>query len=208
MPRKPLIYTHLFPYHVMARSNNQEWFYLPTPDVWNIFVFRINEAIEKYKISVHLFVLMSNHYHMLVTCHEDHSLGEAMAYIQKSVSRDINKKSGRINHIFGGPYKACLIRNPAHYFHVYKYVARNPVTAKITTQVETYRFSTLYSGPNYRIDIEAESSGFSAFIPETLAQKLEWLNSNLEEEHYRQIRQGLTRTEFPTVNPKTRRKNF
>jgi putative transposase len=52
MPRKKLIYTDQFPYHVTARSNNKEWFYLPISEVWNIFTSKLCEASLKFKFQI------------------------------------------------------------------------------------------------------------------------------------------------------------
>ncbi|WP_413559058.1 transposase [Bdellovibrio sp. HCB209] len=143
MPRKPLIYTHENPYHVFARSNNQEWFYLPKPEVWFIFKECLNEASERFGFQVYLFVLMDNHYHMIAQCSPQHNLGEVMGWLQKTVSKNINHRANKINHVFGGVYKACLLQHPDHFATAYKYVALNPVAAGISSNVFTYPFLSL-----------------------------------------------------------------
>lgn len=190
MPRKKLIYTHEFPYHVCARSNNKEWFYLPTDEVWEIFVSEINRLFTGYKCSLHAFVLMSNHYHMLVTVDPNHNLGEVMRELQKSVSRRINQRAQRINHVFGGPYKAALIRSENDFLEVLKYVYRNPVKAGIVERVEFYKYSTLV---NKDMRLSLQSNMFKIENPK---KYLAWFNVENDSEKELRIKQALSRTEF------------
>ncbi|QLY25338.1 transposase [Bdellovibrio sp. KM01] len=173
----------------MARSNNKDWFYIPTDACWMIFSKALSKTSEKYEMGIHSFVLMNNHYHMLCQCSEKYTLGEAMNYLQKTVSKAINAEADRINHVFGGPYKATLIREPDQFSRVYKYVARNPVKAGITHSVENYKFSSLNSKD---IKLLNEDEWF-AEIP---ANRIEWLNTEFEDEQYIRIQRALKRTEF------------
>ena len=97
VPRKKLIYTDEYPYHVMARSNNREWFYVSKEDAWNIFVSEVNRTISRQGTLIHSFVLMDNHYHMLISATEENDLGTVMRELQGRVSRRINRTSKRIN---------------------------------------------------------------------------------------------------------------
>lgn len=190
MPRKKLVYTHEFPYHVYARSNNREWFYLPPHETWNIFVSELNRTFTEHKMSLHAFVLMSNHYHMLVTADPSYSLGEAMCELQKSVSRRINKVAERSNHVFGGPYKAALIKHGKDFSDVLKYIYRNPVKAGMVDLVEKHPYSTI---SNSRMIITPPSPEIMKEIP---CDILTWLNSPSDQEKEEKIKKALRRTEF------------
>lgn len=136
MPREKLIYTPDFPYHVIARSNNKENFYLPKEIMWTIFIQQLNQVVEKYKCMIHAFVLMDNHYHLLISTQEKYDLGVVMQSLQRSVSRIVNSKSKSINHVFGGAYKASIIFYPEYYYNVYKYIYQNPTRAGLVPRVE------------------------------------------------------------------------
>ncbi|MGE5087134.1 MAG: transposase [Bacillota bacterium] len=198
MARKKILYTHELPYHVMARSNNKEWFYLPISQSWQIFTECLRKTQDKYGLSIYIFVLMDNHYHLVCQCSEKHSLGEAMNYFQQSVSKAINKATGRINHVFGGPYKGSLIRTPSHFAKIYKYVARNPVTAGITKNIQSYQYSTHL---NPQIEILPKNEWFAEF-PNNSEQ---WLNEDFQDEQYWAIHRSLKKPEFKLKNRVTRR---
>jgi putative transposase len=204
MPRKPLIYTHENPYHIHARSNNKEWFHLPLSECWTIFAAGLNHIQLEYGFSTHLFVLMDNHYHLIGTCSEKHNLGEVMSWFQKYVSRKINTRAGRINHIFGGRYKASLIAHPAHFAAVFKYVARNPVRASICERVEFYPFSSLHPVNGSKVVISS-SQNWAAEIPQDFAELMRWLNESSILEIDEIIRASLRKTHFRPTRRASRR---
>lgn len=210
MPRKPLLYTHELPYHISARANNKEWFYLPISECWEIFRSNLTLIHDKFGFEVHAFVLMNNHYHLLGQCSQEHDLGEVMAWFQKSVSRKINGRTGRINHIFGGPYRASLISHEHHYAQVYKYIARNPVKAGLSDLIELYPYSTF----NSRVYLSdrairvVHSLQWGSEIPKDRVEYLSWLNTNFDEWMYVLLSAGLRKTEFRPKDRQTRSDPF
>jgi len=111
--------------------------------MWRITTKLLNKASLKYKIHIHAYVLMSNHYHLVASTHEDFNIGKVMCWLQTSISKAVNHKTQRVNHVFGGTYKASLITSPIYFANVIKYVYRNPVKANLCGNVENYKFSTL-----------------------------------------------------------------
>lgn len=142
MAKSPLIRTTQYPYHITARSNNREWFYIPIEEVWRILLDILNRERVITKIRVHALVLMSNHFHLLASS-TDGNIDETMRYLLREVCRRVNTKAERINHVFGGPYKWSVITNTSYYLHCLKYIYRNPVNAGICARVEEYPFSSI-----------------------------------------------------------------
>ena len=194
MPRKKLIYTHLYPYHVMARSNNKEFFYIEKELLWKIFIYVLNQLVIKYKIQIHAFVLIDNHYHLILTVTAKYNLSFIMQELQKSVSRRVNSKTGRINHVFGGPYKASLIQTPEYYFNVYKYLYRNPIEAGLCRNINHYKFSSINTDA---IPLTSPLTGIASYIPNQ--NVIEWLNKSENEKWLNSISKGLKKTVFKPV---------
>src|SRR4051812_21996239 len=110
MPRKSLIRSDRLPYHVTARANNREAFHLPMEVVWRVFECQCFEISVLFGARIHSFVLMNNHFHMLIsTPHED--LGEVMMHFMRSGTRLLNLISGRSGRVFGARYFWSLIEN-------------------------------------------------------------------------------------------------
>jgi putative transposase len=194
MPRKKLIRTNLFPYHVTARCNNKENFCINKREAWNIFSKVFRKITIEFKVKIHCFVLMENHFHLMITTPNE-NLDEVMYWVMKTVTLEIQKKSGRINRIFGGRYKWSLIRDEKYYYNVYKYIALNPVNAGITKKVEHYTYSTfhflkLLKSPGFPTSpLLAKEYYFEDSL-------WEWLNYNFNAEEYLSIKNGITKPEF------------
>lgn len=193
MPRKKIYRTTDFPYHVSARCTNKEWFALPLPKVWEIFSIYLYFITLAYGVRIHAFVLMSNHFHMLIST-PNGNIDEAMNYLQREVSRRLGEETDRINQIFGGPYHWTLIKNNIYYHHAYKYVYRNPVKAGICKRVEDYRYSTLRGllGKDRMMIPAFDNLG----LIQNPYKQLAWLNEDYSEENYQLIKKALRHREF------------
>jgi REP element-mobilizing transposase RayT len=142
MPKKPIFRSSVTPYHLTARSNNREWFYLPMPVVWQLMCDHLYTSTVVYGLRVHAFVLMSNHFHLVASTPEN-NVDAVMNYFLREVSRAVNLRADRANHVFGGPYKWSVVQTPKYYQHVIRYVYMNPVRARICQWPEEYAYSTL-----------------------------------------------------------------
>jgi putative transposase len=189
MPRRNLIRSDVYPYHVTNRSNNKEFFYLEKSEVWKIFLEVLSEIEQRYCCQIHAFVLMSNHYHILMSTPKA-NIGESMKYFHREVAKQANKKMGRNNHFFGGRYKWSLITTENYYWNCVKYILRNPVRAKICNKVEDYEFSTLNLGSNNRFKIK------NFFVSEEIDLDLVWLNQSQSTEQEELLKKAIRRTEF------------
>ena len=92
MPRKPLIESTELPYHITNRSNRKEFFDIPLDTLWPIFVESLNYIVREMNIRIYSFVLMNNHYHMLISTPEL-GLSNAMNYFQREVAKRSNRLS-------------------------------------------------------------------------------------------------------------------
>ena len=141
MPRKTLLRSDRFPYHVTARTNNKEPFPLALVFVWKIATEELYLLSILYEIEIHAFVLMPNHFHLLLTVPNE-DLGVIMRNFISALAKRVNLLSGRSGHLFGGPYFWTIITSTRYFGHALKYVYRNPVKAKLSLNVEEYEFST------------------------------------------------------------------
>lgn len=203
MPRKPLIKSDQFPYHVTARSNNKENFFLSKKKLWKIFERQLNFIIDQEDVKVHAFVLMDNHFHLLLTTPKA-NIDKVMYWFMKKSTIEIQRKSGRINKVFGGRYKGSIITSKLYLYNVYKYIALNPVRANICDKAESYQYSTFYYlKKNLQTKFKLEPS---IKIKDYNAKDFwSWLNQGYDRINEESIRKGLRRTSFCfTQNRKTR----
>ncbi|MBM4317764.1 MAG: hypothetical protein FJ116_09820 [Deltaproteobacteria bacterium] len=193
MPRAHIFRTRKFSYHVTARSNNKEWFYLPIETCWEIFSYSLNEATERYGVDLHGFVLMSNHFHMLVTTPNE-NLDSFMRYFLSNATRRVQRRADRINHIFGARYRGTVIETSWALAYVFKYIFRNPVRAGICEKIEEYPWS---SGQKYGELVLSEGIGrYWSLIPKNQTLRSQWLNLPTPKESEILIRRALRRSKF------------
>lgn len=182
MPRKQIILSDIFPYHVRARSNNKEFFSLPLEILWPLFIEKLELVKVKYGCCLHAFVLMNNHYHLIISTPLA-NIDDVMEYLNREVAKEANRLMGRINHFFGGPYQWSLIADDLYYWNAVKYVFRNPVKAGLCSSVLDYKYSSL----NTEV-----KEGFW----EIKQDCLDWLDESFSEDQDHAITKALRRREF------------
>lgn len=179
MGRKKLIKTDQGSYHIWARANNKDSFPLSSSRCWGIFNYYLNELVLRYGVKIHAFVLMSNHFHMVIST-PNANLDQCMRYFMTQTSKGMSMASDRINHVYGGPYGWTLIESPITYAVMIKYVYRNPVKANICNKVELYPWSTL-TNKNIKYILEPKPE-FDEMVPKEEGEQLSWLNQNTKSE--------------------------
>ena len=194
MPRANRILQADFPYHVRLRSINKMTFEMPLGDLWDFSCDLLLFCTYAFKIEIHAFVLMNNHYHMILRT-PNANLDKFMSYFNKCLSREIGFKTSRINQKFGGRYRASIISDLSYYHHAYKYVYRNPVEAKVCDLTEDYRYSSInfvLGRDSYRFPV------FDSYFQdiEDHWPVLSWLNTSYKSDEAKIIKSGLKKTHF------------
>ncbi len=202
MPRKILNETKDFPFHITNRSNNRDYFYIPLDCLWQIMLAQIKNLTIEYNIRTHAFILMSNHYHWVLST-PNLNLSNGMTHFHREVARKSNKHCGRINHFFGGRYKWCLIGEEDYYRNCLKYVYRNPVKAGICQTVQDYPYSSLNQKPDQKLWQHIDF--FNPTENETVLD-INWLNEAFSSEQDLAIQKGLRRRSFALPKDKCRKK--
>ncbi len=131
MPRKPRIEFAGAVYHVMSRGNHQEAIFLEDRDR-EIFLDTLEEVCGRTGWRVHAFVLMGNHYHLLIETPEA-NLVAGMKWLQGTYTQRFNTRHKVWGHLFQGRYKALLVDAcRGDYFSVLgSYIHLNPARARL-----------------------------------------------------------------------------
>jgi REP element-mobilizing transposase RayT len=130
-------------YHVTNRGNERGKIYFAKAD-YEKFKDYLRDGREKYGYRLHCYVLMPNHYHLLMET-PNGNLSQVMHYINGSYTTHINRKRKRIGHLFQGRYRAVLIDRDSYLLELSRYVHLNPVRAKIVSRPEDYPYSSYAS---------------------------------------------------------------
>jgi REP element-mobilizing transposase RayT len=112
-------------YHVTSRGNERRAIYRNDRDRLH-FLELLGEMVERYGVQVHAYVLMDNHFHLLLQTPEA-NLSRAVQWLGVSYSVWFNRRHDRAGHLFQGRFKALIIEEHAGWQEVARYVHLNPV---------------------------------------------------------------------------------
>ncbi len=117
-------------YHVMARGNQGRAIYSDDQDR-KLWLETLTEACEKTGWHIHAYVLMGNHYHLLLETPEA-NLVAGMKWLQGTYTQRYNSRHKVFGHLFQGRYKALLVDGAGNYLAVVStYIHLNPARAKL-----------------------------------------------------------------------------
>ena len=140
-------------YRVMAKGDRRESIIGGDKDR-RMFIETLSQASEKTGWLVDAWVLMSNHYHLVLRTPQA-NLVAGMRWLQNTYTRRFNVRNQLWGHVFGGRYKAVLVENREfgsgdYLSNLIDYVHLNPIRAGIlngTTQsLIDYPWSSLSRG--------------------------------------------------------------
>ena len=129
-------------YHVIGRGNNRRPVFLEDAGHAE-FLELFGELSKKFDWTTHAYCLMGNHFHIALTTNEA-NLSDGMRELMGRFSRWHNTTYGRSGHLFGGRYRAKLIRDDRQLLSVARYIVRNPVAAGLVEAPQDWEWS------NYR----------------------------------------------------------
>jgi putative transposase len=138
-------------YHLMARGDGGKAVF-ETDEDRKSFLFRLGKVCESHGWRVHAWVLMSNHFHLLVETPEA-NLVTGMKLLLGTFSQGWNRRRMRRGHVFQGRYKSIPVNasesDPYYFKIVADYIHLNPARAGLAGgkkgKLLEYRWSSLAS---------------------------------------------------------------
>lgn len=127
-------------YHVMNRGRGYQDIYQNEAD-FELFIQTLREACAQFRIEVHAYCLMNNHYHLLIKT-PFANLGRAMRHINGVYTQRYNRLKKTDGPLFRGRYKAIVVDSDEYLLHLSKYIHLNPLEAKIVERLEDYPWSS------------------------------------------------------------------
>jgi len=112
-------------YHVVARGNDRQDIFRADTDRFH-FLELLAELGERFGARVHAYVLMDNHYHLLLETPEG-NLSRAMHWLNAGYCVWFNRRHRRSGHLLEGRFGAFVVEDDAGWQEVARYVHLNPV---------------------------------------------------------------------------------
>jgi len=115
-------------YHVNCRGIEKKDIYRSDKDR-KTFLKILEESVNAYQVIIHCYVLMANHFHLLVeTPHGN--LGEFMRRFNITYTHYFNQKYERVGNLYHGRYKSILVEKESYLNVLSRYIHLNPVRVK------------------------------------------------------------------------------
>ena len=127
-------------WHVTARGNERGDVFRDDVDRRE-FLSVLGRTATIYGWRLHAYVLMGNHYHLLVETPEP-TLSRGMRDLNGVTTQRFNRRHGRTGHLFEGRFKAILVEREAHLLEVVRYVVLNPVRAGLARSAAAWPWSS------------------------------------------------------------------
>jgi REP element-mobilizing transposase RayT len=145
MPRKARVEFPGAVYHLLDRGDRQEAIFRDDADREQ-FLATLGQVCERTGWRLHAFVLMTNHYHLLVETPQP-NLVAGMRWFQTTYTVRFNRRHRLGGHLFQGRYKSVVVdaEEQGYFATLSDYIHLNPVRARMISLQERlfdYRWSS------------------------------------------------------------------
>ena len=141
MARLPRLNLPGIPQHVIQRGNNKQVSFFNDTD-YAVYLDKLKLYSEKYSVTVHSYVLMTNHVHLLMTPETEQGVSQVMQALGRYYVRYINQTYGRTGTLWEGRYKSTLVDGDNYFLTVSRYIELNPVRAGMVAHPAEYPWSS------------------------------------------------------------------
>ena len=129
------------PHHVTARGNRREPIFFEDGDQ-ELYLDILAEQMAKARVEVWSYCLMPNHVHLILTPQDEAGMGRAMGAAHRRWAQFVNARGRWRGHLFDDRY-ASVAMDEAHLLTAVRYVALNPVRARLVARAQDWPWSSV-----------------------------------------------------------------
>lgn len=141
MARLPRLSVPGYAHHIVQRGNNRQAIFLDDADRQRMLDL-LEENARQFEVAVHAYVLMDNHFHLLLTPQAERGLSQMMQAVGRRYVRHFNDTHDRSGTLWEGRYKSTLIEVDRYLLPCMVYIDLNPVRAGVVAQARDYPWSS------------------------------------------------------------------
>jgi putative transposase len=127
-------------YHVTSRGDRRDDIYADDTDR-SAWLLVLGDVCKRFNWVVHAYCLMGNHYHLLVQTPEG-NLSAGMRQLNGVYTQRVNRRHGRVGHVFQGRYKAVVVDRDNYLLELARYVVLNPVRAGLVEDAAAWPWTS------------------------------------------------------------------
>jgi putative transposase len=141
MARLPRFVLPGHPHHVTQRGNRRERTFFEDGD-YALYLDLLASASEKAGVEIWSYCLMPNHVHIIATPSDEDGLWRTFSNVHRHYTGYINARLRVTGHLWQGRFSSVAM-DEAHLFGALRYVALNPVRARLVERAEDWRWSSV-----------------------------------------------------------------
>ena len=157
MARLPRVVLPGIPHHVTQRGNRRERVFFEDGD-YELYLDLLSDAAARSGVAIWAYCLMPNHVHIIAMPGDEDGLRRTFRYVHRHYTGYINARLRVTGHLWQGRFSSVAM-DEAHLVSALRYVALNPVRARLVRRAEEWRWSST------RAHIAGESDGYVDVAP-------------------------------------------
>ncbi|NVO04893.1 MAG: transposase [Rhodoferax sp.] len=141
MARLPRLSLAGLPQHVIQRGHNGQSIFLRPAD-YQFMLDLLLEYARKFEVAVHAYVLLPNHFHLLVTPQTASGLAHMLQALGRRYVRYFNDAQGRTGTLWDGRYRSTVLQAGLYLLPCMAGMDLNPVRAGLSNTAADYAWSS------------------------------------------------------------------
>lgn len=177
MARLPRVVIPGIPHHVTQRGNSRQRTFFEEAD-YALYLDLLAEAAERARTRVWAYCLMPNHVHLVLVPSDTDGLWRTLGDVHRRYTGFVNARRRSTGHLWQGRFGSVAM-DEAHFVTALRYIALNPVRARLVPQAADWRWSStraLLAGQDDHVVTVAPAmervGDFAAFLGEAFDEEL------------------------------------
>ena len=141
MPRRARLRIAGAPLHIIQRGNNRSACFFADHD-YACYLHHLGELAALHACSIHAYVLMTNHVHLLLTPHRPDGASLLMKHLGQRYVQYVNRVYERSGTLWEGRFRSSIVQAETYLLRCHRYVELNPVRAGMVGTPGAYRWSS------------------------------------------------------------------
>lgn len=128
------------PHHVTQRGNRRERTFFEDGD-YELYLDLLAAAAARSHVEIWSYCLMPNHVHIIAVPSDEGGLRRTFRYVHRHYTGYINARLRVTGHLWQGRFSSVAMDEP-HLVTALRYVALNPVRARLVAKPQDWRWSS------------------------------------------------------------------
>ena len=141
MARLPRFFVEGYPQHVIQRGNNRAVIFAAEGD-YHFYLEFLRDAAERFGCTIHAYVLMTNHVHLLVSAETETSVPNTLQSVGRRYVQYFNREYTRTGTLWEGRYRATVLQSERYLLTCMRYIELNPLRAAMVRHPREHPWSS------------------------------------------------------------------